>query len=95
MTTTMQLIAKQTVGAGGATSVTFSNIPQTYTDLKVVCSTRESTDSYLGVYFNGDTNSANYTSIILRGNGSGAASGGAAGAAKPSWQANFIYCKYI
>jgi hypothetical protein len=41
MTTTMQLIAKQTVGSGGASSVTFSNIPQTYTDLKIVVSARD------------------------------------------------------
>lgn len=42
MATTMTLIAKQTVGPAGASSVTFSNIPQTYTDLKVVMSTRNS-----------------------------------------------------
>ena len=36
MVSTLTLIAKQTVGANGASSVTFSNIPQTYTDLKVV-----------------------------------------------------------
>ena len=40
MTTTMQLIAKQTVGASGAASVTFSSIPPSYTDLKVVISAR-------------------------------------------------------
>jgi hypothetical protein len=42
MTTTMQLIAKQTVGSGGAASVTFSNIPDSYTDLKLVVSTKNS-----------------------------------------------------
>ena len=40
MATTMNLIAKQTVGSGGAASVTFSSIPQTFTDLKLVMSTR-------------------------------------------------------
>ena len=42
MTTTYKLIAKQTVGSGGAASVTFSNIPQTFTDLKLVLSSRNS-----------------------------------------------------
>ena len=32
---TMTLIASNTVGSGGASSVTFSSIPQTYTDLVV------------------------------------------------------------
>jgi hypothetical protein len=45
--TTMNLIAKQTVGAGGAATVTFSNIPQTFTDLKLVISART---SYAGIY---------------------------------------------
>jgi hypothetical protein len=58
MTTTMQLIAKQTVGSGGATSVTFSNIPQTFTDLKVIVSARtqspyESDNAF--VTFNGSS----------------------------------------
>jgi hypothetical protein len=43
MTTTMNLIAKQTVGSGGTASVTFSNIPQTFTDLKIVFSVRNTT----------------------------------------------------
>jgi hypothetical protein len=34
------LISTQTVGSGGAASVTFSSIPATYTDLKLVASTR-------------------------------------------------------
>jgi hypothetical protein len=72
MTTTMQLIAKQTVGAGGAASVTFSNIPQTYTDLKVVMSTRSSGTSGVQIQFNGST--SNRSNIRLYGNGSVAAS---------------------
>jgi hypothetical protein len=42
MPTTMNLIAKQTVGAGGAASVTFSSIPDSFTDLKLVMSARGS-----------------------------------------------------
>ena len=37
---TMTLIASNTVGSGGASSVTFSSIPNTSTDLLVKCSTR-------------------------------------------------------
>jgi hypothetical protein len=51
--TTMSLIARQTVGAGGAASITFSNIPQTFTDLKVVMSTRSSGTSSVQIQFNG------------------------------------------
>lgn len=44
MTANYVLLATQTVGATGAASVTFSNIPQTgYTDLKVVVSARKDT----------------------------------------------------
>lgn len=68
-TTTYNLIAKQTIGAGGASSVTFSSIPQTYTDLKVVYSVRCSDTSnnwnvLLG-YFNTDSTSGNYPGITL------------------------------
>lgn len=35
-----ELIATTTVGAGGAATVTFSSIPQTYTDLQIVYSLR-------------------------------------------------------
>lgn len=64
------LLATQTVGNGGAASVTFSNIPQSgYTDLKVVMSVR-STDDYLNVSFNGS--SSNFTSRTLGANSGGA-----------------------
>jgi hypothetical protein len=74
MPTTMQLIAKQTVGSGGAASVTFSNIPQTFTDLKVVMSTRSSGTSSVGIRFNGS--SSNLSNIRLYSNGSVTASYG-------------------
>ena len=75
MTTTMQLIAKQTVGAGGASSVTFSNIPQTYTDLKLVMSvdtTPTGTYNWGYITFNGVT--SNYSQRFLYGDGSSAQS---------------------
>jgi hypothetical protein len=40
MSVFLQPIYTQTVGAGGAASITFNNIPQTFTDLKIVSSAR-------------------------------------------------------
>ena len=75
----MVLLEKITVGAAGAASVTFNNIPQTgYTDLKIVYSARglaSATDRGMFVQFNGDTTSS-YTYKFLRGDGSSAGSGG-------------------
>jgi len=75
MTTTMQLIAKQTVGAGGASSVTFSNIPQTYTDLKVVVSARSNkadVTDYMYYTFSGSSSYA--PTKVLYGSGASAGS---------------------
>ena len=56
---TMTKLATYTVGAGGDSSVTFSNIPQTYTDLVIRVSARTtrsaSTLNILYVTFNGVT----------------------------------------
>ena len=66
------LLEKITVGAAGASSVTFSGIPQTgYTDLKVVYSLRTNLSGGpfyfddLAVRLNGDTGS-NYSRLTLR-----------------------------
>jgi hypothetical protein len=40
MPNTFQLIASSTVGAGGASTVAFTSIPNTYTDLQLVISAR-------------------------------------------------------
>lgn len=50
MPTTYKAIATVTVGAGGASSISFSSIPNTYTDLKLVLSGR-STDTYGNGYY--------------------------------------------
>ena len=60
---TMTKLATATVGVGGVASVTFSNIPQNYTDLVIVTSIRSSTTGSAGagyqerlnIYFNGTT----------------------------------------
>ena len=69
-----------------ASSVTFSNIPQTgYTDLKVVVSgrsTRSDVWEYIRLTFNADT-SASYSYKYIEGSGAAASSGGNSAAAAP------------
>lgn len=76
MATTMSLIAKQTVGSAGAASVTFSSIPQTYTDLKIVISARgttAATEQSIKILPNGS--SSNATFLQLQGYGTGVYTG--------------------
>ena len=59
-------IASNTVGVGGAASVTFSSIPQTYTDFVIKTSARSTVGAIQGrilVSFNGLT--TNYSLIVL------------------------------
>ena len=60
MANTYTLIASNTVGSGGAASISFSSIPSTYTDLLVKISTRDNTGSFndMLLTFNG---SGSYT----------------------------------
>lgn len=65
----MELITSATVGTGGATSIQFSSIPQTYTDLVLFVSVRSgSSNDTLFLRLNGNTSST--ISKILEGNGS-------------------------
>ena len=70
---TYEPIATQTLSSG-ATSVTFSSISQSYTDLVLVCSAQgtNATDT-LTLVFNGDT-ANNYSVTRLSGDGSSAGS---------------------
>lgn len=54
MALTHKLIASQTL-ASNATSITFSSIPQTYTDLKVLFSIRGYSNIFFFLNFNGST----------------------------------------
>jgi hypothetical protein len=65
-------IATQTLGSAAA-SVTFSSIPQGYTDLVLVMSVKGSTANFPTLRFNSDSGS-NYSRTILTGNGSAASS---------------------
>jgi hypothetical protein len=77
MATTYEAIATVTVGAGGASSIDFTSIPGTYTDLLIQFSVRGTLNAGSGVtylQFNGDTTSTNYQYIRMLGSGSAASS---------------------
>jgi hypothetical protein len=82
MPNTFTLIASSTVGAGGATDITFSSIPSTYTDLCLQLSMRNSRGGTLVqealITFNGNT--SGYSERIARGDGSVAISTSGSGA---------------
>jgi hypothetical protein len=66
-----------TVGSGGAASMDFTSIPQTYTDLQIVVSSRTSradASDYFTIAFNSDTTGANYSYRDLIGSGTAASS---------------------
>ena len=71
MTATYEPISTQTLTSSAG--VTFSIIPQTFTDLVLVASGSESANGYFKINFNGDT-ANNYSRTILRGNGTSAIS---------------------
>jgi len=71
MAATYTPIASITLGTA-STTVTFSSIPQTYTDLIVVASVgNATTSSNMLIRFNSDT-ASNYSQTTLAGDGSGA-----------------------
>jgi hypothetical protein len=64
-----------TVGSGGAATVTFSSIPQTYTDLVLKVSARlDVNDVQVKMYFNADSTAANYSWRRIYGDGASATS---------------------
>lgn len=76
MALVMTPIYTQTVGAGGIGGLTFNNIPQIYTDLKLFLSVRDSASAVqwgFNLFFNGNT-SAIHSATLLRGSGSSATS---------------------
>ena len=64
-------IATVDVGAGGASSITFSSIPSTYSHLQVRAFVRTSTSTNYLLGYNGDSG-ANYTTHRIMGDGSAA-----------------------
>jgi hypothetical protein len=72
---TYQLISSVTVGAGGASSMDFTSIPQTYTDLEILVSGR-TTGAGNGINITFNSNTSGYTNAAMQGNGSGVSSYG-------------------
>jgi hypothetical protein len=69
MANTYELIASSTVGSGGNATITFSSIPQTYTDLLIKTSANSATLETMRIRFN-SVSSNDYTQKIVRGTGS-------------------------
>jgi hypothetical protein len=65
---TYQFIGSVTVGSGGASSMAFSSIPGTYTDLEVLVSGR-TTGGGNGLDITFNSNTSNYTNSTLQGSG--------------------------
>ena len=69
----MQLIESKTLGSAQA-SIEFTNIPNTYTDLYLLCSLRSDSVNTAAVKIFPNSSSSNLSSRILYGSGSSAAS---------------------
>jgi hypothetical protein len=74
MPVTYEPISTSTLSSG-ASSITFSSIPSTYTDLKVVLVELSSNTATQRVRFNSDTGS-NYSTVMLAGNAAGTTASG-------------------
>ena len=82
----MEPIATTLVGSGGANTVTFNDIPQTYKHLQIrwiARNNRASTSDTMGLQFNSDVSSANYIWLhyVYGNNGSVGAAGYGTGTA--------------
>ena len=78
MAETFTLIETYTVPSGGISTITFSNIPQTYTDLMILGSlktSRNADNDFIKGYFNSDQTDSNYAGFIAY-NGGGTIAGG-------------------
>ena len=70
----MQAIYTRTIGAGGVAGFTFNNIPQTYTDLKIVVSSRGAYSNPVDVLPLGFNGMYNLSATWLQGNSGSATS---------------------
>jgi hypothetical protein len=81
MSNTFTLIASVTVGSGGSATIDFTSISSSYTDLCLLTSARSNyagIDDGLSIVINSDT-AANYSRLVLTGNGATASSSASAG----------------
>lgn len=74
--TDYQSIATMSVGSGGASSVTFSSIPSTFTHLQIRYTARQGSNGAIWLTYNSDTSISNYAIHRLWGDGSGTTSQG-------------------
>lgn len=65
---TYKLISSVIVGAGGASIMDFTSIPQTFTDLEILVSGR-TTGAGNGINITFNSNTTGYTNIAIQGNG--------------------------
>jgi hypothetical protein len=72
MPSTYNKIEAKTIGTA-TSSITFTSIPATYTDLVLICNGTASSNTGLTLRFNGDT-STNYSMTVVEGSGSAAVS---------------------
>lgn len=84
MANTYVAIATVTVGSGGAASIEFTSIPQTYTDLLLSVSARSETNNTGNLWLQVNGSTATLPAVLLYGDGS-AASGASSGAADYIW----------
>ena len=75
MAFTYSKLAEVTVGSGGSATIAFNNIPQNYTDLKIVFSARQDTGAARATYISFNGSSTGFTGRYLYGDGASAASG--------------------
>jgi len=88
MANTYVLISSSTVGSGGTASITFSAIPATYTDLKIVGSTRQGATAngiQLWVTFNGTATGYSRRNVYGDGTSTASAGGSAEVASRFAW----------
>jgi len=73
MSVFLQPIYTQTVGSGGASAITFNNIPQTFTDLVIKMSVRAAGPGPMDAYLNfqDGTGTTSYSWTRLSGDGTG------------------------
>jgi len=75
MANTFELIASSTVGSGGASTVSFTSISSSYTDLCLKMSMANNTASWVDWYIQFNSSTSSYTDkLVYTGNGSSASS---------------------
>jgi hypothetical protein len=63
-------IATVTVGSGGSSSIDFTSIPSTYKHLQLRIMANANASNRICIAYNSDTNTSNYNSHYIEGNGS-------------------------